>query len=262
VFVGSEHAGGESERARARLLSGAAISSRSARLSHAVASSFSSLTRAAPAPLSSLAPARPSTTSGMLIAPNGIARNVGICIIWFLILCWIFLGVALGADVFMTSIEVITSKEKVIKKKDDQGASTDFHVRIWNATVANLTLMALGSSAPEILLNVVEVLGLSFNSGPLGPSTIVGSAAFNLMIITALCIVCLPDDPKDPTRFETRTIKQQAVFLTTSFYSVFAYIWLLIIVLMWTPEVITVEEGVLTVVLLIILVIQAFWADK
>ena len=29
-------------------------------------------------------------------------------------------------------------------------------VNVWNPTVANLTLMALGSSAPEILLNVIE----------------------------------------------------------------------------------------------------------
>ena len=30
-------------------------------------------------------------------------------------------------------------------------------VRIWNDTVSNLTLMALGSSAPEILLSIIEV---------------------------------------------------------------------------------------------------------
>jgi solute carrier family 8 (sodium/calcium exchanger) len=29
---------------------------------------------------------------------------------------------------------------------------------LWNPTVANLTLMALGSSAPEILLNVIETI--------------------------------------------------------------------------------------------------------
>ena len=40
---------------------------------------------------------------------------------------------------------------------------------VWNGTIANLTLMALGSSAPEILLNVFEVVLLeSFNSGALG----------------------------------------------------------------------------------------------
>ena len=46
-------------------------------------------------------------------------------------------------------------------------------VRIWNDTVANLTLMALGSSAPEILLSVIEIVGNNFNAGDLGPGTIV-----------------------------------------------------------------------------------------
>lgn len=42
-------------------------------------------------------------------------------------------------------------------------------VRVWNDTVANLTLMALGTSAPEILLSVVEIVGHNFESGALGP---------------------------------------------------------------------------------------------
>jgi hypothetical protein len=54
---------------------------------------------------------------------------------------------------------------------------------VWNATVANLTLMALGSSAPEIILSVIETVSSGFYSGALGPSTIVGSAAFNLFCV-------------------------------------------------------------------------------
>lgn len=65
-------------------------------------------------------------------------------------------------------------------------------VRIWNDTVANLTLMALGSSAPEILLSIIEIVGNDFKSGALGPGTIVGSAAFNLMGISAVCIAAIP----------------------------------------------------------------------
>lgn len=42
-------------------------------------------------------------------------------------------------------------------------------VRVWNDTVANLTLMALGSSAPEILLNIIEICGNKFVAGALGP---------------------------------------------------------------------------------------------
>jgi solute carrier family 8 (sodium/calcium exchanger) len=45
--------------------------------------------------------------------------------------------------------------------------------------------MALGSSAPEILLSVVEIFAKNFHAGDLGPGTIVGSAAFNL-VSTAL----------------------------------------------------------------------------
>jgi len=192
--------------------------------------------------------------SGGMLLPD-LSRSVGICIAWLFVLSWCFLGVALGADTFMASIEVITSKEKTLTKVDPvTGEKKVFHARVWNATVANLTLMALGSSAPEILLNVIEVLGNSFNAGALGPSTIVGSAAFNLMVITAVCIVCLPAG-------EVRVIKQQAVFLTTAFYSVFVYIWLLIIVIAWTPEVITLTEGIITCVFMVLLLAQAYWAD-
>jgi hypothetical protein len=41
-------------------------------------------------------------------------------------------------------------------------------------------------------LNSVEIVGNNFESGALGPGTIVGSAAFNLMCISAVCIVAIP----------------------------------------------------------------------
>uniref|UniRef100_A0A8C8R9E6 Sodium/calcium exchanger membrane region domain-containing protein n=1 Tax=Pelusios castaneus TaxID=367368 RepID=A0A8C8R9E6_9SAUR len=81
-----------------------------------------------------------------------------------------FLGMSIIADRFMASIEVITSQEKEI------------------TTVSNLTLMALGSSAPEILLSIIEIVGHGFQAGDMGPSTIVGSAAFNMFVIIAVCV--------------------------------------------------------------------------
>ena len=42
-------------------------------------------------------------------------------------------------------------------------------VKVWNETVANLTLMALGSSAPEIMLSVIEIWAKGFHAGDLGP---------------------------------------------------------------------------------------------
>ena len=115
-----------------------------------------------------------------------LPRSAGILIAWLLILCWIFLGVALGADVFMSSIEKITSAERTKEVVTKSGKVKVFHYRVWNETMANLTLMALGSSAPEILINILEVFVGNFHAGALGPSTIVGSAAFNLFVITAV----------------------------------------------------------------------------
>ena len=45
------------------------------------------------------------------------------------------------------------------------GEKRRFHTRVWNYTVANLTLMALGSSAPEILLSIIELLNNQMYSG-------------------------------------------------------------------------------------------------
>lgn len=57
--------------------------------------------------------------------------------------------------------QVITSKVKVVKSKDPKtGEESEVEVLVWNATVANLTLMALGSSAPEILLAVIETVSV------------------------------------------------------------------------------------------------------
>ena len=68
-----------------------------------------------------------------------------------------------------------------------------YTITVWNATIANLTLMALGSSAPEILLSVIEIFSSGFYAGELGPSTIVGSAAFNMLVISAVCVVAIPN---------------------------------------------------------------------
>lgn len=47
-------------------------------------------------------------------------------------------------------------------------------VRVWNDTVANLSLMALGTSAPEILLSIIEIVGHHFEAGKLGEILLYG----------------------------------------------------------------------------------------
>jgi solute carrier family 8 (sodium/calcium exchanger) len=82
--------------------------------------------------------------------------NVLMIFAYFVGLIWSFMGVGIIADIFMSAIEVITSQETEVVLKD----GTKTTVKVWNATVANLTLMALGSSAPEIILSVLEILSL------------------------------------------------------------------------------------------------------
>ncbi|XP_073322452.1 sodium/calcium exchanger 1a isoform X4 [Pagrus major] len=166
-----------------------------------------------------------------------------------------FLGVSIIADRFMASIEVITSQERQITIKKPNGEKVTTTVRIWNETVSNLTLMALGSSAPEILLSVVEVCGHNFNAGQLGPNTIVGSAAFNMFVIIGLCVSVIPEG-------ETRKVKHLRVFFVTATWSIFAYIWLYLILAVSSPGVVQIWEGLLTLFFFPICVGLAYVADR
>ncbi|XP_067278938.1 solute carrier family 8 member 4a [Pseudorasbora parva] len=184
-----------------------------------------------------------------------VGDKVARAIVYFVALIYMFLGMSIIADRFMSSIEVITSQEKEITIKKPNGETTTATVRIWNETVSNLTLMALGSSAPEILLSVIEVCGHKFEAGNLGPSTIVGSAAFNMFIIIAICVYVVPDG-------EVRKIKHLRVFFVTAAWSVFAYIWLYMILSVFSPGVVEVWEAVLTFLFFPICVVQAWIADR
>ena len=99
------------------------------------------------------------------------------------------------SDLFMGAVEKITSATKsvTLAGSGEDGEDDGVEVPVWNGTVANLTLMALGSSASEICLAVIGVVGNNFESDALGPGTIVGSAAFNLLAITAVCIFAIPE---------------------------------------------------------------------
>ncbi|ELR52650.1 Sodium/calcium exchanger 2 [Bos mutus] len=160
-------------------------------------------------------------------------------VVYFVAMVYMFLGVSIIADRFMASIEVITSKEKEITITKANGETSVGTVRIWNETVSNLTLMALGSSAPEILLSVIEVCGHNFQAGELGPGTIVGSAAFNMFVVIAVCIYVIPAG-------ESRKIKHLRVFFVTASWSIFAYVWLYLILAVFSPGVVQVSKDAQT----------------
>ncbi|CRL05207.1 CLUMA_CG018038, isoform A [Clunio marinus] len=174
---------------------------------------------------------------------------------YFFALCYLFIGVSIVSDRFMAAIEVITSKEKEVKVKKPNGEVQIVIVRVWNETVANLTLMALGSSAPEILLSVIEMFAKKFKAGELGPGTIVGSAAYNLFVIIAICVLVIP-------KGEVRKIKHLRVFFVTATWSVFAYVWLYLILDVISPNVVNIWEGVVTFLFFPATVGTAYIADR
>ncbi|VDM18514.1 unnamed protein product [Hydatigera taeniaeformis] len=183
-----------------------------------------------------------------------VAQIAGRAIVYFLSLMYCFLGVSIIADRFMAAIEVITSQEKEVRVKSKSGEIQVISVRIWNETVSNLTLMALGSSAPEILLSIIEICGTNFEAGELGPGTIVGSAAFNLFVIIGICIAVIPNG-------ETRRIKHFGVFVVTSIWSVFAYLWLYFIISVTSKGVVEFWEAFLTFLFFPITVLTSYIAD-
>jgi solute carrier family 8 (sodium/calcium exchanger) len=156
----------------------------------------------------------------------------------------------------MDAIEVITSQTESEEVKNETGEVIGTVDKIiWNPTVANLSLMALGSSAPEIMLSVIETVTLlGYVPGELGPSTIVGSGAFNLLIITAVSIMAVDEKMKK--------IDDVGVFMTTSFFSVFAYIWMWLTLEIISPGVIQMWEAIFTLLCTLILLLSAYGMDR
>jgi len=189
--------------------------------------------------------------------------------LYIIFIIYIFVGVAIISDIFMDSITVITAAKRVIAIRDADGNTSNREVTVWNATVANLTLMALGSSAPEIMLNVIETLmTLGQKPGELGASTIVGSAAFNLLVISAVSIVAVDESTEERTEEEieedgtgpgVKKIAKMGVFTVTTIFSIVAYVWMYICLM---DEIVEPYEAWITLALFPILIIIALMADK
>lgn len=184
-----------------------------------------------------------------------VVDKIGRGLVYFLAMAYLFIGVSIISDRFMAAIEVITSQEREVSVRKPNGDKQIVVVRMWNETVANLTLMALGSSAPEILLSVIEIWAKKFEAGELGPGTIVGSAAYNLFVIIALCVSVIPNG-------EVRKIKHLGVFFVTSTWSVFAYVWLYLILAVVSPGEVEIWEGLLTFSFFPLTVLTAYAADR
>ncbi|XP_050540521.1 sodium/calcium exchanger 3-like isoform X2 [Daktulosphaira vitifoliae] len=115
--------------------------------------------------------------------------------------------------------------------------------------------MALGTSLPEILLSIIEIVGHNFEVHKLGPNIIVGSAAFNLLIITSLCTLSLKPN-------ESKRIYNLEVFLVIGTFSFISYLWLMFIIDIISPSIIELWEASVTFMLFPIFILFAYAIDK
>ncbi|CAK0886748.1 unnamed protein product [Prorocentrum cordatum] len=197
-----------------------------------------------------------SSCGGLLFPLFGDAEQRGSqelrALLYLAALLYVFQGVAVVSDYFMSAVEVITSKKARVQTAQGRWVTSEQ----WNGTVANLTLLALGSSAPEILLSCIELMKDEGFSGKLGPSTIVGSAAFNLFVIVGVCIAAIPN-PADH-----RAIAEMAVYHVTMIFSLFAYFWLWFIVAVSSADVVQPWEAGVALLMFPVLVFVSWLADK
>jgi solute carrier family 8 (sodium/calcium exchanger) len=169
-------------------------------------------------------------TSFMILPGTSLLPDIWLGIVYLLVLLYLFLGIAIISDIFMEAIETITSSVAVVEIVDADGNIQKVEKPVWNPTIANLTLMALGSSAPEILLSISDTVGkLEETPSELGPQAIVGSAAFNLLFISAVSIMAVD---------EVKKIYDMGVFVITSIAATWAYVWFFLVLAVISPGVV------------------------
>jgi solute carrier family 8 (sodium/calcium exchanger) len=82
----------------------------------------------------------------------------------------------------------------------------------------------------------------------------VGSAAFNLLVISGVSILAVDETPK--------YINDMGVFAVTSLFSLWAYIWLLFCLQIFSEGRVTLVEAWITLLFFFLLIVIAFAADK
>ncbi|GMY16938.1 magnesium/proton exchanger 1 isoform X1 [Fagus crenata] len=178
--------------------------------------------------------------------------------LYFLGLAYCFIGLsAITARFFRSMENVVKHTQRVVQIDPSTNAEIVKHEKVWNYTIADITLLAFGTSFPQISLATIDAIRNigSLYAGGLGPGTLVGSAAFDLFPIHAVCVVV-------PKAGELKKISDIGVWIVELFWSFWAYIWLYIILEVWTPNVITLWEALLTVLQFGLLLTHAYAQDK
>lgn len=178
--------------------------------------------------------------------------------LYLLGLAYCFVGLSAITARFFRSMENIVKQTREVVEIDPlTNARQIKQEKFWNYVIADITLLAFGTSFPQISLATIDAIRNigQLNAGGLGPGTLVGSAAFDLFPIHAVCVIV-------PKAGSLKKISDIGVWLVELFWSFWAYFWLYIILEIWTPNLITVWEALLTVLQFGLLLLHAYAQDK
>lgn len=179
-------------------------------------------------------------------------------LLYLLALAYCFIGLSAITARFFRSMENIVKQTREVVEIDPlTNVKQIKREKFWNYVIADITLLAFGTSFPQISLATIDAIQNigQLNAGGLGPGTLVGSAAFDLFPIHAVCVIV-------PKAGSLKKISDIGVWLVELFWSFWAYIWLYIILEIWTPNVITLWEALLTVLQFGLLLLHAYAQDK
>ena len=174
-----------------------------------------------------------------------------------LLLLYTFLGVAVASDIFMEAIAKITSRTEKVEVKDIKelkGESRMIGVPVWNSRIANVVLLALGSAAPEIFLSCFSIL-TNIESVPnaLGPMVLIGSASFNLLVVTGMSILAAT---------EIKRVLHLNAFIVTAAFATFAFAWLFMVLVVFSPAYVEFWEAAATLALYPLLLFFVWATEK
>lgn len=178
--------------------------------------------------------------------------------LYLLALAYCFFGLsAITARFFRSMENVVKQTREVVEIDPVSNTKVIRHEKVWNYAIADITLLAFGTSFPQISLATIDAIRNigQIYAGGLGPGTLVGSAAFDLFPIHAVCVLV-------PKGGEIKKISDIGVWLVELFWSFWAYIWLYIILEVWTPNVVTLWEALLTVMQFGLLLVHTYAQDK
>ena len=172
------------------------------------------------------------------------------------ILFYVFVGVNVLVEHLLDSITVITSAWKYVEVHEEGPGGKVIRVAdpTWSPAMAHVTLLALGSAAPEIFLCVFSTFAnIDGVASSIGPISLIGSASFNLLVVSAISIICVS---------EVKKVKRYCQFLATIFFSTLVYLWLFVILSVSSPGQIQLWEAVCTLLLYACLCLTIFLIDR